>query len=78
LIDNSDRAAIASFGGALSLSNSALRCQAQDFLVQDFEGQLPSLDDAGGNLCGCPEASEACESTNANGVAPPQPVGGLE
>jgi len=74
LVENSNRAAIVSFGASVSLQSSTFRCQ-----VLDLDGELGidggdySFKDEGGNLCGCPEATEECKVLST-GLAPPDPL----
>ncbi|MBW2525041.1 MAG: right-handed parallel beta-helix repeat-containing protein [Deltaproteobacteria bacterium] len=73
LVEQSARAGISVFGGALELSDSALICQAFDIDAEPLGGAEASLTDRGGNRCGCPEPSGACASVSAN-LAPPEPL----
>jgi hypothetical protein len=73
LVDHSDRAGVATFGARVSLGHSDLTCQAFDVDSEPFEDSVPKIDDAGGNLCGCPTAVETCLAVSA-GLEPPPPV----
>jgi hypothetical protein len=74
LIENSNRAAIVSFGANVSLQSNTFRCQ-----VLDLDGELGldggdyAFKDEGGNVCGCPEATGECKVLST-GLAPPEPL----
>jgi hypothetical protein len=76
-IEQSARAAVSSFGGAVALGSSLLVCQAFDVGAEPLDGQPSVLEDRGGVLCGCPEATERCLA-KSYALEPPAAVGGLE
>jgi hypothetical protein len=70
-VSNSHRAAVASFGATVHLVGSSLNCQAFDLAVEEYYGSPVDLHDEGGNLCGCPEATDECVAISS-GLAPPE------
>jgi hypothetical protein len=76
-VDRSARATLSSFGGAVTLRNSAFVCQAFDFAVEPWEGQPTVLEDLGGVTCGCPDPQPGCRA-QSYALTPPPAVGGLE
>jgi hypothetical protein len=74
LIDRSQRAAVAAFGAHVAVGGSALTCQALDLDYETRNGTASTLDNLGGNRCGCPEATAECKAVSAN-LEPPPPLG---
>jgi hypothetical protein len=72
-IDGSARAAVSAAGAEASLQMTALTCQAIDLNRDPYLGAEGKLDDRGGNLCGCPEATNACKAVSA-ALEPPTPL----
>jgi hypothetical protein len=72
-IERSARAAVAAFGGRVSLHGSALACQAFDLNRENVLGNTGVFEDLGQNGCGCPEATQPCKAVSAN-LQPPSPV----
>jgi hypothetical protein len=72
-IERSARAGVSAFGARASVSRSALTCQAVDLNRELQFGHEPTLEDLGGNLCGCPEPNAPCKALSAN-LEPPQAV----
>jgi hypothetical protein len=55
-----------------SMTDNHLDCNAFDLDVEP--GSQPStIEDGGGNVCGCGEASSACHATSGH-LAPPPPL----
>jgi hypothetical protein len=71
IVEDSARAGLATFGATLSLTASHIRCAEFALTIDAHAGFDPALDDRGGNLCGCPDASEACQAISAK-LAPPE------
>jgi len=59
-IDDNERAAIALFGASLGIAQLRGTCNAIDIDGEGYSGQSHAIDDQGDNLCGCPEANQAC------------------
>ncbi len=72
-IDHSARAGIASFGAKVTIGGSTLSCQSFDFDSEQDKGAKASFSDAGGNTCGCPEATGGCHAATAM-LQPPDPL----
>ena len=69
-LDDSTRAGLGSFGAHFTLSNTAIGCAAIP-LVGEVLFDVPfTIDDRGGNLCGCPGAAVLCKVVSA-GLVPP-------
>jgi hypothetical protein len=71
LIEDNVRAGIANFGATLELGESVLRCH--DF---DLDGEVVAekqfvFHNLGGNVCGCPEATDTCKLVSA-ALEPPE------
>jgi hypothetical protein len=60
-IDESERAAITLFGASLTVTQARSTCNAIDIDGEAYDSQTHAVDDQGDNLCGCPEATQACE-----------------
>jgi parallel beta helix pectate lyase-like protein len=70
------RVGVSFFGSNVSLTNVKLECNTIDLEKEDgsFSGcpnHPTSIDDAGGNVCGCDGATVACQ-TKSFDVAPPE------
>ncbi len=76
-IEDSARAAVSSFGGEVSITGSVFQCQVFDWAGNPFHEYDYGYHDQGGNICGCPDATESCRIDTAT-IEPPEPVGGLE
>jgi len=76
-IENSERAAVSSFGAHVRLGSLVLQCQAFDLAAEPWNQQPASYEDLGGVLCGCPEANGSCFA-ETYALEPPQAIGGLE
>jgi hypothetical protein len=72
-IEDSARASISNFGGNLDLQSSTLECSLFDMSTQPFNELAGSFKDAGGNRCGCPDATRSCRMANAI-LEPPLPL----
>lgn len=70
LLTNNARAGLASFGGTVTLVDNTMVCQAFDLNAEPLAEHVTTFEDQGGNLCGCPDATEACRSVSA-GLQPP-------
>jgi hypothetical protein len=71
-IEASARAGLSNFGGSITFGSNALVCSAFDIEGEEYMGAF-SLDDQGGNVCGCPEADHTCKVRSAS-LAPPPPI----
>lgn len=69
-VKESARAGLSAFGTSVSIKNSTFCCQAFDFNSEFYSGQPATLIDLGGNLCGCPDATDSCVAV-AGALAPP-------
>jgi hypothetical protein len=76
-LEQSARAAIASFGGSVALGASLLACQSIDLAGNPSAEHDYAFEDLGGNLCGCPQANAPCMLDSA-AIEPPEPIGGIE
>ncbi len=76
-VEQSARAAVSSFGAEVTISGSLFQCQVFDWAGNPFHEYDYGFHDQGGNLCGCPDATESCRIDTAT-IEPPKPVGGLE
>jgi len=76
-IEQSTRAAVSSFGAEVTIGGSLFSCQLFDWAGNPSHGFDYSYHDQGGNLCGCPDATDRCRIDSAT-IEPPDPVGGLE
>lgn len=77
-IESSQRAGVSNFGGTIDFADTVLQCSAFD-IEGEPAGERPFVfNDLGGNVCGCPEAKDACEVLSVNLEPPePQPSSGL-
>jgi hypothetical protein len=73
LIENSSRAGMTNFGGTLGLHSVSLVCQAFDLHAETWDGQAATLEDRGGNHCGCPTADGDCVAVSVQ-LEPPLPL----
>jgi hypothetical protein len=73
-IEESARAAVSSFGATVALGSSLLVCQSFDIGAESWNGQGAVVEDRGGVLCGCPEATGQCKA-QSYALEPPPPVG---
>lgn len=71
LVDQSARAGVASFGSALGLARTTIRCAAFALEGQNAALQDYVFDDLGGNRCGCPDPTDSCHVVS-NGLEPPE------
>jgi hypothetical protein len=69
-IDRSARAGLAAHGVHVSLKGSALTCQAFDLDTEPVQERRATIEDLGGNACGCPDATEPCKAVSSNLEAP--------
>lgn len=72
-IENSTRAGVSLFAAQASLEASLLHCQAIDLAGETHMGTPFVFDDRGANLCGCPDAADACKLANTT-IGPPAPL----
>lgn len=56
------------------MSTTLLDCNHLALTAQDVIGIAPSFEDAGGNVCGCGDVSEACKVLGVELEAPPPPL----
>jgi hypothetical protein len=59
-IEESERAAITSYGGSLVAKQLRGVCNLVDIDGEGYSGSNYAVDDQGDNRCGCPEPSRAC------------------
>ena len=76
IIDGTDRAGISVFGGAANIGDNYILCATFDVFAAQYAGFDFTLNDLGGNQCGC--GSLAVYAATGEGLEPPPPVGGLE
>lgn len=69
-MQTTSRAAIASFGAEMDLTNSDLRCQEIDLNVETYKGAEGTIADGGGVVCGCEEPAP-CRAVSAS-LDPPE------
>jgi hypothetical protein len=70
-IESSERAGLSNLGGAVELRDTAIRCSEGFDIHADPNGDSAfRLIDLGGNHCGCPDATGACEVVGAE-FSPP-------
>lgn len=48
-------------------------CQAFDLVTESYRGARATLEDLGGNRCGCPEPTTSCKASSAS-LVPRQPT----
>ena len=72
-VDHSALAALAAWGAHAALGGSTLTCQAFDMNSETYATKPATLEDRGGNLCGCPEATGSCKALS-QGLEPPLPL----
>lgn len=77
LIRDNRRAAVASFGASIALSDSEMRCNTFDVTRQDYSWGLPlepapvaQVVDEGVNACGCGKEMAPCKAVTAELVPP--------
>jgi hypothetical protein len=73
-VDNSQRAAVACFGGRAAISASALSCHSYALDAESHAGHSCELVDIGGNACGCGTLDDSCKAVSSS-LEPPAPVG---
>jgi hypothetical protein len=73
-IEESARAGVASFGASVTLARTAIACAALDLDGEPFEGNNVEFADQGDNVCGCPQALNACKLVSTE-LDPPAPLG---
>jgi hypothetical protein len=71
-LQDSARAGLGMFGAAVSLTNTELECNAIQLDGETFEALPFSLDNAGGNVCGCAGVDVGCKVLSSN-LPPPTP-----
>jgi len=69
-IEQSQRAAVSSFGGNTALGSSTFVCQSFDIASEAWMGRTPVFEDRGAVNCGCPEATTPCVA-QSYALAPP-------
>lgn len=69
-VADSARAGVVAFGAPVELSDTHIRCASVSLAGEVYDAQSFELRDGGGNLCGCPEADEACKLISAE-LEPP-------
>jgi hypothetical protein len=72
LIRDNARAGLSIYGSAITLRNNQVRCNGFDIDAEEFDGVAATLDNAGGNTCGC-ELEEPCKAVSAGLQPPAQP-----
>jgi hypothetical protein len=73
LIDDSARAGIASFGGFVSIGETAIRCAAFALDGESTADATFEFEDRGANACGCPTADGECKAVSS-GLEVPEPL----
>jgi hypothetical protein len=69
LIRNNARAGVSVFSSSLTLRDTRMECNAFDLDAESLTTP-PTVVDAGGNVCGCNGAAEACKAVST-GIGPP-------
>jgi len=68
--DATSRAAVLNFGAKVTLQATHLQCQLLDLDGEQAPNAPYQFVDQGGNLCGCPAATEQCRLVST-GLGPP-------
>ncbi|MBI4701292.1 MAG: right-handed parallel beta-helix repeat-containing protein [Deltaproteobacteria bacterium] len=76
-IENSARVALSNFGAKVTLGWNIFQCAVFDLEGEEYLGSAYSFNHLGGNVCGCPEATEECEMVSAE-IEPPEPLPPLD
>ncbi|HZO11660.1 MAG TPA: right-handed parallel beta-helix repeat-containing protein, partial [Polyangiaceae bacterium] len=71
-IEQSDRAAVSSFGAKVALQSSLLICQSFDIGAEPWQGQPSLIEDHGEVLCGCPDPIDHCSARSYALQPPPE------
>jgi len=74
LVDDSARAGVASFGAAMTMTSTAVRCAAFALSGEDLADQPFEFVDGGDNACGCPDLADTCKLVSV-GLEPPAAPG---
>jgi hypothetical protein len=69
-VTHNDRAGIASFGAEIQLGRTVVNCNSIDLDGERNNGSEFTFEDAGGNACGCADATWACRVLSSNLQAP--------
>lgn len=69
-VEGSARAGVASFGLPIALERSVLSCNAVDLDREALFGTPGSVEDRGGNVCGCADRLVACQTASLGLEAP--------
>jgi len=72
-IEDSARAGVAAFASTGFLADNAVVCAGIPLVSEELELGPATLDDGGGNRCGCPTPTSPCQAISAN-LAPPPPL----
>jgi hypothetical protein len=72
IIEGNARAGISTFGGAITLTSSAVQCNPIDLDGEVYQGQQYSFT-ASADVCGCGSGGGSCEVLSS-GLGPPQPI----
>jgi hypothetical protein len=71
-VEQSARAALATFGSPVAVGGNAFVCQAFDLDREPAaDGANGSFDDLGGNGCGCPAPDRTCRAVSSSLAPPP-------
>jgi hypothetical protein len=73
LVDGVDRAGLSAFASNVTVQDTMLLCSGFDIDSEPFDDVPSSIDDLGGNHCGCPQPDSECQLVSA-GLAPPEPI----
>jgi hypothetical protein len=73
-VDDSARGGVVSFGAPAALVDTHIRCAELPLVGEPYLGGEATLDDGGGNLCGCPAAEDSCKLVSAS-LEPPEALG---
>ncbi|RLB48893.1 MAG: hypothetical protein DRI90_25020 [Deltaproteobacteria bacterium] len=71
-ISNNARAGVGTFGATVSLQDSLVECNAINLVGEANDGDTFTLDDLGGNQCGCGGVDPGCHVLSS-GLLPPMP-----
>lgn len=70
LIADSERAGLSSFGAHVSIEETIFECNAMNLNGESYEDQPATLDDLGGNVCGCDDVTTQCQNEHLGLEAP--------
>lgn len=76
VIQHADRGGLALYGSSIVLTDNIVTCCGFDINVETWQGEQATIENGGGNKCGCPTAAPGeCAAVSSN-IGPPESVGG--